>query len=86
MMNSKPSPEAEKTIPYWPYCPTCKEPMDYDQEEPFAYCRSVTCEWDYPRPDYYVRNPKESDSDYAVRMAKLEVQSNGRLRKAQSGE
>lgn len=47
----------EKEIPYWPYCPDCKEPMDFDKEEPLAYCACGPTEWGYPRPASWVPNP-----------------------------
>ena len=85
MMNSKPVAEAKKTIPYWPYCETCKQPMEFEPEEPFAYCKCGTSEWGDPRPEAYVRNPRESDSDYAVRMVvELKRKEDGRLCKDQS--
>lgn len=85
MMNSKPIAETTKIIPYWPYCETCKQPMEFEPEEPFAYCKCGTSEWGDPRPAEYVRNPRESDGTYAMRMTKLlKEQEDGGFCKAQS--
>lgn len=50
-------PEQPKEIYHWPYCPTCKEPYEFDKQEPFAYCNCGSTEWGYPRPADFVREP-----------------------------
>lgn len=45
------------SLHYWPYCATCKQPFDFDPEEPFAYCKCGTTEWGDPRPAAWVQKP-----------------------------
>ena len=46
-----------KVISYWPYCHICKTPMDFEKDEPFAYCGCGTTEWGDPRPASWVQKP-----------------------------
>lgn len=48
---------------HWPICPECKEPYDFDPEEPFAYCLCGYTEWcDSGRPAPGVVKPVTNPS------------------------
>jgi hypothetical protein len=48
---------APQELHYWPYCPKCRQPVDFEPHEPFAYCGCGTSEWGHPRPAPWVRSP-----------------------------
>jgi hypothetical protein len=54
--------EDGKTIYYWPYCSTCHQPYDFDDEGPFAYCECGTSEWGYPRPAEWIGHPRRANT------------------------
>lgn len=49
----------KREIPFWPYCQTCETPYDFSPDEPFASCKCGTCEWGYPRPAAFVKDPSK---------------------------
>jgi hypothetical protein len=64
--------EDGKTIYYWPYCPTCKQPYSFDDEEPLANCDCGTSEWGYPRPAEWIPDPNNKlDAEYAFAYREL---------------
>ena len=53
--------EDGKTMYYWPYCRTCRQPFDFDPEEPFADCKCGVTEWGYPRPAEWIPQPSKNN-------------------------
>jgi len=46
---------------HWPYCQVCREPFEFEAEEPFAYCGcGGATEWGSPRPAPWIPKPSKS--------------------------
>jgi hypothetical protein len=55
-----------QTLNYWPVCTECRTPMEFDRNEPFAYCKCGTSEWGHPRPAPDVQMPTTAEQREAA--------------------
>ena len=47
-----------KVLSYWPYCSKCRQPFEFEKDEPFASCGCPgSTEWGDPRPASWVQPP-----------------------------